>query len=135
MKLGSATKATPTSEEPNVAPLIDIVFILLIFFVVTTTFARDLGIDVERPSAGSATEQPANIVRVAVGRGGELAVDGRATSAWRLEAEVKDRIANYADKNVLVVADKNVDAKRLVDVMDACRLAGAAQVAVSVEEE
>ena len=135
MKLGSATKATPTSEEPNVAPLIDIVFILLIFFVVTTTFARDLGIDVERPSAGSATEQPANIVRVAVGRGGELAVDGRATSSWRLEAEVKDRIGHYTEKNVLVVADKSVDAKRLVDVMDACRMAGATQVAVSVEEE
>ena len=52
MKLGSVTNTPPSHEEPNVAPLIDIVFILLIFFVVTTTFARDLGIDVERPSAG-----------------------------------------------------------------------------------
>lgn len=135
MKLGSITQSPPPSEEPNVAPLIDIVFILLIFFVVTTTFARDLGIEVERPSAGSATEQPANIVRVAVGRGGELAVDGRATSAWRLGAEVQDRIAQYTEKNVLVVADRSIDAKTLVDVMDSCRQAGATQVALSVEDE
>ena len=53
MKLGSLTQSPPPNEEPNVAPLIDIVFILLIFFVVTTTFARDLVIDVERPSAGA----------------------------------------------------------------------------------
>ncbi len=135
MKLGSLTDTPPPSEEPNVAPLIDIVFILLIFFVVTTTFARDLGIEVERPSAGSAIEQPANIVRVAVGRGGELAVDGRATSPWRLSAEVQDRISHYAEKSVLVVADRGVDAETLVDVMDTCRQAGARQVAIAVERE
>lgn len=135
MKLGSVTQSPPPNEEPNVAPLIDIVFILLIFFVVTTTFARDLGVEVERPSAGTATEQPANIVRVAIGRGGELAVDGRATSAWRLGAEIEDRIALYADKSVLVVADRSIDAKTLVDVMDTCRQAGARQVAVAVDAE
>ena len=135
MKLGSVTSSPPPSEEPNVAPLIDIVFILLIFFVVTTTFARDLGIDVDRPSAGSATEQPANLVRVAIGRGGELAVDGRATSSWRLAAEVEDRIAHYVEKSVLVVADRGIDAETLVDVMDTCRQAGALQVALAVEQE
>ena len=135
MKLGSITNQPPPSEEPNVAPLIDIVFILLIFFVVTTTFAKDLGVDVERPSAGSATEQPANLIRVAVGRGGELAVDGRPTSPWRLGSEVQDRLTQYTEKSVLVVADRSVDAQTLVDVMDACRKAGAQDVAISVEPE
>ena len=133
MKLGSTTNSPPPSEEPNVAPLIDIVFILLIFFVVTTTFARDLGIEVERPSASSATEQAANIVRVAVGRSGELAVDGRPTSAWRLGAEVEERFADHPERSVLVVADRGVNAKTLVEVMDTCRQAGAKQVAVAVE--
>ena len=135
MKLGSITKTPPPNEEPNVAPLIDIVFILLIFFVVTTTFARDLGVEVERPSAGSATEQPANLLRVAIGSNGELAVDGRPTSAWRLGAEIEDRIADYVEKSVLVVADRRIDAKTLVDVMDACRQAGASQVALAVNNE
>ena len=108
---------------------------MLIFFVVTTTFARDLGVEVERPSAGSATEQPANIVRVALGRGGELAVDGRATSSWRLAAEVEDRLVHGTNKAVLVVADRTIDAKTLVDVMDTCRQAGASQVAIAVDAE
>lgn len=120
-------------DEPNVAPLIDIVFILLIFFVVTTTFARDLGIDLERPSARTGVELPNHIVRVAVSDRHELAVDGRPTSAWRLEAEVAERLSHYTDKSVLVVADRRVDAETLVEVMDACRTAGASQVAISVE--
>ncbi|HAN30547.1 MAG TPA: biopolymer transporter ExbD [Myxococcales bacterium] len=135
MKLGSVTNSPPTNEEPNLAPLIDIIFILLIFFVVTTTFAKDLGIEVKRPKAGTATEQPAHLVRVAVGANGQFAVDGRATSSWRLEAEVEDRIAHCAEKSVLVVADRSIDAKTLVGVMDTCRKAGAVQVAVAVDEQ
>jgi len=135
MKLGSVTHGTTSSEEPNLTPLIDVVFILLIFFVVTTTFARDLGIDVKRPKAGTATEQPAHVVRVAVGAGGELAVDGRPTSPWRLAEEVEGRIAHGDKQAVLVVADRSVEANALVSVMDACRKAGATQVALAVEEQ
>lgn len=127
----------PDSErdaEPNVAPLIDIVFILLIFFVVTTTFARDLGIEVERPSAKSAQEQPSQVVRVAVGRSQTFTVDGRATSAFRLRSEVEDRLADQLEKSVLVVADVAVEARTLVQVMDDCRQAGATTVALAVEE-
>ena len=133
MRLGQISEETTKEEEPNVAPLIDIVFILLIFFVVTTTFARDLGMEVERPQASSATEQPTHIVRVAVGRGDALTVDGRATSPWRLQAEVTERLSHYVDKSVLVVADAAVNAKTLVKVMDECRHAGASQVALAVE--
>ncbi len=120
--------------EPNVAPLIDIVFILLIFFVVTTTFARDLGMEVERPTARSAQEQPSQVVRVAVGRSQTFTVDGRATSAFRLPAEVEDRLADRLEKSVLVVADVAVEARILVQVMDDCRQAGATTVALAVEE-
>ena len=133
MKLGSVTHDSPSTEEPNVAPLIDIVFILLIFFVVTTTFSKELGVDVERPSAGSASEQPPNVVRVAVGRGGEVAVDGRPTSFWRLGAEVEDVLSVSSEKSVLLVADQSVEAKMLVEVMDICRQVGASKIAVAVE--
>ena len=94
-----------------------------------------MGLDVERPSAGSVTEQSSNIVRVAIGRGGEIAVDGRPTSPWRLESEIQSRIADYTDKSVLVVADQSTDAQTLVDVMDTCRKAGARDVAISVDAE
>ncbi len=136
MKLGRVryTEGESEKSEPNVAPLIDIVFILLIFFVVTTTFARDLGMDVDRPKASTASEVPTHIVRVAIGRQDALTVDGRATSSWRLQAEVKERLSHYVDKSVLVVADASVQAQTLVRVMDKCRAAGAGQVALAVEQ-
>ena len=135
MRLGDVAHDEPDrDEEPNVAPLIDIVFILLIFFVVTTTFAKDLGLDIERPQASSAEEQPTAVVRVAVGDNQALTVDGRATSAWRLKDEVEDRLSTHLKKAVLVVADVAVEAKTLVRVMDDCRLAGANTVALAVEE-
>jgi len=122
------------AEEPNLAPLIDIVFILLIFFVVTTTFAKDLGLDIQRPAASTAVEVPTRVVRVAVSPSGEVTVDARPTSPWRLEDEVKQRLVNDLEKSVLVVADTAVEAGKLVQIMDACRRAGANNVALAVEE-
>ena len=136
MKLGQFTllQTAAPEEGPNVAPLIDIVFILLIFFVVTTTFAKDLGLDIHRPHASEGTQQPTHAIRVAVGRRGELTVDGRPTSPWRLEAEVRDRVSGRGDKSVLLVADAGADAQTLVQIMDSCRKAGADQVAIAVDK-
>ena len=134
MRIRQVLSQSKESDEPNVAPLIDIVFILLIFFVVTTTFTKDLGIAITRPKANSASEQPTQVVRVAIGRRGEITVDGRSTSPWRLEDEVRDRISHYVDKSALLVADKDIDAQKLVEIMDICRRAGASQLAVAVEE-
>ena len=64
-----------------------------------------------------------------------MAVEGRPTSPWRLETEVQDRLNQNTEKSVLVVADRSVDAEALVEVMDACRQAGARQVAVAVEQD
>ena len=133
MKLGSVTQQTPKTDEPNVAPLIDIVFILLIFFIVTSTFTRDLGVTVERPSAGTAEAIPAQITRVVVGRSGDIAVDGRPTSEWRLSAEVQDKLATSTEKSILIIADKAVSAEKLVEVMDMCRQGGALNIAVAAE--
>ena len=133
MKLRSVMQQAPKTEEPNVAPLIDIIFILLIFFVVTSTFTRDLGLIVERPSAGTAEAIPAQVTRVVVGRGGDIAVDGRPTSEWRLSAEVQDKLATSTEKSILIIADKAVSAEKLVEVMDMCRQGGAISIAVAAE--
>ncbi len=133
MRLGRLQEETRT-EEPNITPLIDIVFILLIFFVVTTTFARDLGLDVDRPAASTGAELPSRVVRVAVSAGGEITVDAQPTSTWRLRDEIAGRFELNPARTVLVVADRAVNAQRLVSVMDAAREAGAAQVSLAVEE-
>ncbi len=132
MKLGNLADEDAGSEEPNLTPLIDIVFILLIFFLVTTTFAKELGVSVDRPQAQSATAQTGEIVRVAVSRQGAITVDGQPTSLFRVEAEVRAKLGSKT-QSVLLVADKAVNAETLVELMDACRQGGAKDVALAVD--
>lgn len=124
-----------SSDEPNITPLIDIVFILLIFFVVTTTFTHELGLDVERPEASTGVSLPSHLVRVAISRDGRIAVDGQITSLWRVESEVRDRLASQEERSVLVIADAQVETSELVELIDASRRGGAEHVALSVEGE
>lgn len=134
MKIGELSNEVSEGAELNITPLIDIVFILLIFFVVTTTFVHELGLPVERPDSSTATEQPHDVVRVAVSRQGEITVDAQPTSPWRVEAEVRARLREHADASVIVIADKGATAEVIVDAIDACRRAGAEGVALGVED-
>jgi biopolymer transport protein ExbD len=135
VRLGQLSEDSGQPEEISIGPLVDIVFILLIFFVVTTTFARDLGMEINRPRASSGSEQPTRLVRVAINKRGEITVDAQPTPAWRVEATVKDALDELSDKRVLVFGDSEVQAGRLVKVIDACKRAGARDVAVAVENK
>lgn len=135
VKLGQHQDDASVGGELNITPLIDIVFILLIFFVVTTTFVHDLGLPIDRPEASTGESQPLTLVRVAVSERGEITVDALPTSPWRVEAEVRDRLHDDPDAAVLVVADRGVHADTLVHVVDACRRGGAVRVAMAVEAE
>jgi biopolymer transport protein ExbD len=134
VKIGQLSNDVTEGPELNITPLIDIVFILLIFFVVTTTFVHELGLPIERPDSSTATEQAHDIVRVAVSREGEVTVDAQPTSPWRVEAEVRARLRDHADAAVVVIADKGATAEVIVDAIDACRRAGAEGVALGVED-
>lgn len=133
MKLGQLSEEITEGASLDITPLIDIVFILLVFFVVTTTFAHELGLPVERPQASTGLEQPHEVVRIAVARDSAITVDARPTSRWRVEAEVRARLREDAEAAVLVVADRGAVAEVLVEVMDAARRAGAEKVALGVE--
>lgn len=116
----------------NLSPLIDMTFLLLIFFVVSSTLVKDAEIPIERPTASSGAAVDARVVRVTVGTEA-LAVAGEPVSSWMLGPTVQARLAEVEDPRVLVVTDRAVPADRLVEVVDACRLAGAAHVGVAVE--
>lgn len=135
MKLGQLSDEITEGGDLNITPLIDIVFILLIFFVVTTTFVHELGLPIDRPDSSTATEQAPDVVRVAISRQAEITVDAQPTSRWRVEAEVRARLRDEAHSAVLVIADRGAVADVLVEVMDACRRAGAQNVALGVERE
>ena len=115
VKLGQHQDDASVGGELNITPLIDIVFILLIFFVVTTTFVHDLGLPIDRPEASTGESQPLTLVRVAVSERGEITVDALPTSPWRVEAEVRDRLHDDPDAAVLVHPESPASVIELAD--------------------
>lgn len=119
----------------DISPLIDMVFILLIFFMVTTTFVKDMKLELERPSAASASRASTKSVRVYIDRSGEVHVEGAPVKPWMLQSRIVDLMKSMGEVPVLVITDKLVPAERLIEVVDQCRLAGAADVGVATEQE
>ena len=122
-------------SDINIAPLIDMVFILLIFFMVSTTFVRDMKLDLQRPGASTAEVADTRALRVQLDRRGSLYLDGAPVKPWMLEGRVRELISRRRVKTVLVVADQHADSGDLVDVVDQCRMAGAEHVGVAVEQQ
>lgn len=125
-----------TEEESRVdiSPLIDVVFILLIFFVVTTTFVKDMTLEIERPSAASASLAPSKAVRIFIDDQGQVYLDDQPVRVWMVQSRVRSLLHEGAD-SVLVVTDEKVPSGRLVEVVDQARLAGAKNVGVATEQE
>ena len=123
------------NRDIDISPLIDVVFILLIFFMVTTTFVKDMKLDLERPSASSSNRANSKALRVYIDATEHVYVDDLPVKPWMLESRVRDSIAGQADPAVVVVADRGVTAQALIDVVDRCRMAGAANVGVLTDKE
>ncbi|HIM94006.1 MAG TPA: biopolymer transporter ExbD [Campylobacterales bacterium] len=128
-------RKTNEPTDVDVSPLIDMVFILLIFFMVTTTFVKDMKLDINRPSASSASKSDGKTIRVYIDNVGEVFIDNQAIKVWALQSKVRDLLRTATDKNVLVVTDDGIPVNKLIDVVDECRMAGAKEVAVSTLKE
>jgi biopolymer transport protein ExbD len=128
-------KRKEINAEVDMAPLIDMVFILLIFFMVSTTFVKDLKIDIDRPGASTSQRASTKAVRVHVDRTGSLFFEGLPVKAWMLQSRVRDALKGGGQRPVLVVIDHRVPAQKLIEVVDQCRLAGAKDVGVATEKE
>lgn len=124
-------------EEASIdmSPLIDMVFILLIFFMVTTTFVKDMKLDLQRPNAASATMASTKSIRVFVDQYDAIYVDNQPVRIYALQSKLRDMLRSSTDKSVLVVTDENVAAKLVLEVVDQSRLAGATDVGVATEQE
>ena len=109
----------------DIAPLIDVVFILLIFFLVTTSFLRDTGLDVELPQATQARSLDPGSLRVAISAGGMTFTEGRALTLEQLAARVRTFVAEKPEGMVILLPDRELPSGRLVEVMDRAKAAGA----------
>lgn len=128
-------KRMDTRRDIDISPLIDVVFILLIFFMVSTTFVKDLKLDLKRPGAASATPANNKVIRVHLDRHEQVYVNGNPVKGWMLQSRVRDVLRTGISETVLVVTDARVPAEKLIDVVDQCRLAGALDVGVATEKE
>ncbi len=121
------------SVDLNMAPLIDMVFILLIFFLVTTSFVKETGIEVQRPTAASAASQNKTTIMLAISPQNQVFMDHREIDIRAVRANVERALAESPDSSVVVVADRDSSTGIAVQVMDGCRLAGAVNVALAAE--
>jgi len=122
-------------DNIDVSPLIDMVFILLIFFMVTTTFVKDMKLDINRPSAASASLSNEKVIRVYIDNNREIYIDNQAVKIWALQSKLRDMLRSSIDKAVLVVTDTEIPVDSLIDVIDECKQSGASDVAVSTTKE
>lgn len=120
--------------ELNLAPLIDMIFILLIFFLVTTSFVREAGIDIHRPQAQSAAPQAKTNLIIGVTANGILYLEGKTIDIRSLRARAERFIAETPQGSVVIVADRKSATGIVVQVLDACRLAGVKDISLSAEK-
>ncbi|TXI77647.1 MAG: biopolymer transporter ExbD [Dechloromonas sp.] len=123
------------NKAPEVAvdltPMIDMTFILLIFFMVSTTFVKDMKLDINRPGAQTQSIASTKAVRLYIDKQGETYMDGEPVREWVIQSRVRDQLKGMSQKSVLVVTDANVPAEKLIRVVDAARMAGAEDVGVA----
>lgn len=117
--------------ELNMAPLIDMVFLLLIFFLVTSSFVREAGVEVRRPEAATAVDVQAETLVVAITAEGTLHVDHTRADLRSIRPLVARFLAATPGGAVVVAADEAAPAGQVVRVLDQCRLAGARNLAVA----
>ena len=125
------TKSRHRPEDLNIAPLIDMVFILLIFFAVSTTFVKDMKLELERPSAQTSVSAINKSIRVYIDRHGDIFLNEKSVKPWMLQSLIRDSLSISSSQTVLVIADRLTSAEDLIEVVDQCKLGGAKEVGVA----
>jgi len=120
--------------EINTTPLVDMVFILLIFFLVTTSFVRESGVKVDRPTAVTAESQKKEAMLVGITPEDAVFVDRQKVDIRSLRGLVEHFLASNPTGSVVIVADKNAKGGVIIEALDQARLAGAKDVAVAAKK-
>ncbi|MEJ2603551.1 MAG: biopolymer transporter ExbD [Gammaproteobacteria bacterium] len=118
--------------EINITPMLDIVFIMLIFFIVTTSFVKEFGVDLNRPSNEPPKDQKlSEVIAIRISDTGQISIKGRPTDIRAVRANIESGLAVQPDAAVVIAADRNADAGILVRVVDQARVAGASKVSLA----
>ena len=124
-------RAGADEAEVDMTPMLDIVFIMLIFFIVTATFVNERGLDVTRPDSEDPPETAAVTILVSISEAGVISMEGRDVDVRAVRANVERLIAENPESSVVVQAHPQSESNLMVGVMDQARLAGAAGVSIA----
>lgn len=123
-------------DEANIdmTPMLDVVFIMLIFFIVTASFVKEAGIDVNRPEASTAVKKDKASILVAISANNEVWINKRRVDVRAVQANIERLHAENPQGGVVIQADKKSTTEILMKVLDATRAAGIDDAAVATEE-
>jgi biopolymer transport protein ExbD len=123
------------NPEINLAPFVDTIMILLIFFVVTANLYVETGVDVSKPKAQSARPAGQKAILIGITREGTVHIYGRQTTLERLRTLVEQEVGKQPDISVVIVSDRDGAVGRTVDVIDQCTLAGAQKISIAAGKD
>jgi len=121
-------------EEIDMTPMLDVVFILLIFFIVTASFVKEAGIDVNRPEAATAVKKERANILVAISDKGDIWINKRKVDIRSVQANIERLKAENPQGTVVIQADKKSTTDTLIKVMDSARAAGVYDVSIAAQE-
>jgi len=119
----------------DLTPMMDIVFIMLIFFIVTTSFVKETGIDVNRPNADTALRDEKGNILVAISQNNEIWIDKRRVDLKAVRANIERLKIEYPEGSVIIQADKESRSGLLVETMDQIRLAGVTNISIAAKND
>ncbi len=132
MRLGRQ-RAQQDEARIDLTSMLDIVFIMLIFFIVTSSFVRESGVEVNRPQAAHSTQQKEAGIFVAVTADNDIYIDRRRVDAERVEAVLEQVLNDNPSASLVIQADKKAYNGTVVSVMDAAKGAGITHIALATE--
>ena len=118
-------------SEINITPMLDVVFIMLIFFIVTATFIKEAGIEVNRPDAQTAVKQEKANILIAIGPNNDIWIDRRQVDIRSVRPNIERLHAENPQGSVVIQADKESKTETLIEVMDASRQAGVYNISLA----
>ena len=121
-------------DDINLTPMLDIVFIMLIFFIVTASFVKESGIDINRPGAVTAERKERASILIGINEDGQVWIDRRQVDIRAVRANIERLLAENPQGSVVIQADESSRNGVLVQVMDSARMAGVENVSIATEE-
>jgi biopolymer transport protein ExbD len=125
--------AREEETEINITPMLDIVFIMLIFFIVTTSFIRETGIDPQRPEAITAARQDRGNILIGISATGQIWMDKKQVELGVVRQMVEQARNESPESTVVIIADERSETGILIDLMDQVRLGGILNISVAAQ--